>query len=250
MFARMCRSLSGALVAGFVSTSLTVAGVPGAPLVDLRFNPQFKPVEPLEEFQIDLVADAQAGPALIATIDALLVWDPAYVEFLGVTTRGGQWFASGFFTDPEGLNTDLTDGDALWVALAQPGNLPAVPPARVCTKLRFRATSATGSTTIELLAQDGAARTRVLGEGIQNDVTGDISGASTKVQIAPRLLGDMNCDGFITVSDIGPFVLAVTDPAGYAAAYPLCNIYNGDINDDDALTVSDIGPFVALVTGG
>jgi hypothetical protein len=64
------------------------------------------------------------------------------------------------------------------------------------------------------------------------------------------LPGDMNCDGVISVSDIGGFVLALTNPAGYAAQYPDCDINNGDINGDSLITVSDIGPFVSLLTGG
>lgn len=63
------------------------------------------------------------------------------------------------------------------------------------------------------------------------------------------LPGDMNCDGVVTVADIGPFVLAVTDPAGYAAQFPACDILNADTNGDQVVTVADIGGFVALVAG-
>lgn len=65
-----------------------------------------------------------------------------------------------------------------------------------------------------------------------------------------QLLGDMNCDGVISVGDIGGFVLALTDPAGYAAQFPTCDINNGDINNDGSVSVGDIGPFVNLLTGG
>lgn len=65
----------------------------------------------------------------------------------------------------------------------------------------------------------------------------------------PALLGDMNCDGLVSVSDIGGFVLALTDPAGYAAQFPDCDINNADINEDNIISVSDIGPFVAVLTG-
>ncbi|MDX2197828.1 MAG: carbohydrate-binding protein [Phycisphaerae bacterium] len=68
--------------------------------------------------------------------------------------------------------------------------------------------------------------------------------------LTPALLGDMNCDGVVTVGDIGGFVLSLTDPAGYAAQYPACDINNADVNNDGFVTVSDIGPFVALLTGG
>lgn len=67
---------------------------------------------------------------------------------------------------------------------------------------------------------------------------------------APMLFqpGDMNCDGAITVSDIGGFVLALTDPATYANDFPDCDAMLADVNDDGAVTVSDIGPFVTLLT--
>jgi len=60
--------------------------------------------------------------------------------------------------------------------------------------------------------------------------------------------GDMNCDGLINAFDIDPFTLALTDPAGYQAAYPNCNIMNGDVNGDGAVNAFDIDPFVDLLT--
>lgn len=63
-------------------------------------------------------------------------------------------------------------------------------------------------------------------------------------------IGDMNCDGFITVGDIAGFVLAITDPAAYAVQYPTCNALLADVNNDGFVTVGDIGGFVALLTGG
>ncbi len=66
----------------------------------------------------------------------------------------------------------------------------------------------------------------------------------------PGLLGDMNCDGNVSVGDINPFVLALTDPTGYAAMFPDCNILNGDCTEDGNVSVGDINCFVALVTGG
>ncbi|MBU0718066.1 MAG: hypothetical protein KJ749_07450 [Planctomycetes bacterium] len=62
-------------------------------------------------------------------------------------------------------------------------------------------------------------------------------------------LGDLNCDGAVNAFDIDPFVLALTDPAGYAAAWPNCDIMNGDINGDGVVNAFDIDPFVDLLTG-
>ena len=63
-------------------------------------------------------------------------------------------------------------------------------------------------------------------------------------------LGDLNCDGVVDAFDIDPFVLALTDPAGYQSAYPTCNIDNADCNDDGDVNGFDIDPFVLLLTGG
>ena len=63
------------------------------------------------------------------------------------------------------------------------------------------------------------------------------------------LLGDMNCDGSVDFFDIDGFVLAVTDPAGYEAAFPDCDIMNADCNGDGSVDFFDIDAFVALVVG-
>lgn len=67
---------------------------------------------------------------------------------------------------------------------------------------------------------------------------------------APPLppLGDMNCDGAVTVSDIGGFVLALATPETYEAQFPDCLRGNADMNLDGGVTVSDIGPFVEQLT--
>ncbi|MGE3181429.1 MAG: hypothetical protein AB7N71_07355, partial [Phycisphaerae bacterium] len=61
-------------------------------------------------------------------------------------------------------------------------------------------------------------------------------------------LADMNCDGALTVSDIGWFIKAITTPEVYHLDQPDCEILNADTNADGAITVSDIGDFVALLT--
>ncbi len=61
-------------------------------------------------------------------------------------------------------------------------------------------------------------------------------------------LGDLNCDGVVNAFDIDPFVLALADPAGYAASWPDCDVQNGDINGDGNVDVFDIDPFIELLT--
>jgi len=59
--------------------------------------------------------------------------------------------------------------------------------------------------------------------------------------------GDLNCDGVVNNFDIDPFVLALTDPAGYAQKYPDCDRMLADINRDGVVDNFDIDPFVRLL---
>lgn len=93
--------------------------------------------------------------------------------------------------------------------------------------------------------QSCSVRTRVECEGGGGRYDGDKTECGASTCGAGR--GDMNCDGFITVSDIGGFVLALTNPAGYAVQYPNCYRINADINADGQVSVSDIGGFIALL---
>ncbi len=70
------------------------------------------------------------------------------------------------------------------------------------------------------------------------------------VLLIGRTPGDLNCDGAINAFDIDPFVLALSDPGGYAAAFPDCDYRLADVNGDGAVDAFDIDPFVALLTGG
>ncbi|TWT45912.1 Serine protease AprX [Phycisphaerae bacterium RAS1] len=64
-----------------------------------------------------------------------------------------------------------------------------------------------------------------------------------------NLLGDLNCDGEVNILDINAFILAITDPAAYAAAYPDCNINLADCNGDGDENILDINPFITLLGG-
>ncbi len=84
------------------------------------------------------------------------------------------------------------------------------------------------------------------------DASGNTTTCTSIVRVQPGggLLGDMNCDGVVSVSDINAFVLALTDPAAYQAQFPDCDIQNGDMNGDGVVSVGDINGFVSAVTGG
>jgi endonuclease/exonuclease/phosphatase family metal-dependent hydrolase len=61
-------------------------------------------------------------------------------------------------------------------------------------------------------------------------------------------LGDMNCDGAVDFGDINAFVLALSNPGAYEAAYPGCPSTNGDLDGNGSLDFSDINPFVTLLS--
>jgi hypothetical protein len=82
-------------------------------------------------------------------------------------------------------------------------------------------------------------QTPIVAQGFRYDGDGNL--AETFIS------GDMNCDGQINFGDVNAFVLAVSNPAGYAAAYPNCNILNGDINGDGLVDYGDVNAFVALL---
>ena len=96
---------------------------------------------------------------------------------------------------------------------------------------------------------------RFLNRGISGDEVPDLTVANFSSYTVWVLLGqsaargDLNCDGAVDAFDIDPFVLALTDPAGYQAAFPDCNILNGDCNGDGVVDAFDIDPFVELLTG-
>jgi hypothetical protein len=63
-------------------------------------------------------------------------------------------------------------------------------------------------------------------------------------------IGDLNCDAAVNAFDMDPFVLALTDPARYATAYPECSWLRADVNGDGQVNLYDIDPFLDLLTGG
>jgi hypothetical protein len=84
------------------------------------------------------------------------------------------------------------------------------------------------------------------GDGVSQQ--GEIRYAVSRTPVGPQP-GDLNCDGALNTFDIDPFVLALTDEAGYTAAFPLCDRTLADINNDAAINTFDIDPFVQLLTG-
>lgn len=90
----------------------------------------------------------------------------------------------------------------------------------------------------------GAVTIRLFRPGTPESVT-----APAHVPSSTRRPGDLDCNNLVNNFDIDGFVLALTDPAAYASAYPGCNINNADVNNDTQINNLDIDPFVALLLG-
>ncbi len=93
---------------------------------------------------------------------------------------------------------------------------------------------------------DSPITTDVFGNPRTNDLGFRDIGA---VQVQGEL-GDMNCDGAVDLLDVDPFILAISDPAGYGAAYPDCDINQADCNQDGVVNLLDVDPFIAILGGG
>ena len=72
--------------------------------------------------------------------------------------------------------------------------------------------------------------------------------AYEQITVSRCARGDVNCDGSVDFFDIDPFLLALFDPAAYAAAYPGCD--NADISGDGNVDFFDIEPFLACLFAG
>jgi hypothetical protein len=61
-------------------------------------------------------------------------------------------------------------------------------------------------------------------------------------------VGDVNCDGVLSFSDINPFVQAVVSPGNYTYYFPYCPLSQADTNHDGVADFRDINPFVSLLS--
>lgn len=176
-------------------------------------------------------ADVDGGPTVLTSpaLEVSAMADPRLSYYMWYFTSGTDLLlveisADGGPWQPLETVADLRS----WVRVEF--RLADVAPGAATIRVRFSATDNPNNSVVEA--------------GVDDVVITDFECQSTATP------GDMNCDGVVSVSDIAGFVLALTDPAGYSAQYPSCDINNADVSQDGQISVSDIGPFVALLTGG
>ena len=125
-----------------------------------------------------------------------------------------------------------------------PGNAVFVSDSRAALTLMQLLALASNATPVVFTAVTPGAGERA---GVDQDLDSHYDSTDPCPQYAND--GDMNGDGVVSVSDIAGFVLMLTDPAAFSAAFP--NVQGNcaaDLNASGSATVGDIGPFVTALT--
>ncbi len=77
----------------------------------------------------------------------------------------------------------------------------------------------------------------------------DLFASAHQVQTRPWVTGDFTGDDLVNTEDINAFVLALTDPAAYAAMYPWVDLMGIDPSGDGLINTEDINAFIAAMLG-
>ena len=174
--------------------------------VHIGVIPENQVVALCDEVEIHLVVSSTDGaPQPFDALDAILTWDPAHLELLSIddSNAGASFFISDFLPDPDGINDDTTDGEAIYTAFAQPGTTveaPPLPDELIVTTFVFRAVSvAPTGTTVALIPSQGVfGQTQVLLAGA--NITGPINHEADVIIAA--CVGDFDLNGEVNVDDL------------------------------------------------
>lgn len=144
----------------------------GGASVDMTLSPTPQTVYTGCVAEVDLVLSSGTA-APIAAVDALLSWDPAKLELIQAVPSGAGWFLAAFLNDPDGINADVLDGQALFTALVNPASPLVVAPQLVVATFQFRVLEdgAVGLTP----ALGAFGKSRVIGTTPGDDLTGSLS---------------------------------------------------------------------------
>ncbi|MBK9127935.1 MAG: hypothetical protein IPM13_09055 [Phycisphaerales bacterium] len=145
-----------------------------------------------------------------------------------------HWLSS---PEPTALTTLDRRGNWLWHA-TRVGD-PNLPAAETTRTLPTGVPAGTGGKANEY----GRVQLVAAGQPIDHELVCDAAGNLVRVDV----VGDLNCDGEVTFDDLDAFMLALTDPSGYAQAHPDCRLLLGDVDGDGQLTFDDIDYWVALI---
>lgn len=173
--------------------------------VDITFDGPTGPVELCSTIDIDLtVSEAGASGQPFNGMDVILNWDPSLLEFIGLdgSNAAPGFFVTDFLNDPDDVNDDTSDGEAILTALASPGTPVVAPPSPatlIVTTLQFRALDQGTFPEVSIAASVGVfGETQVIFGG--NNFVGDISDVA--VVTAGSCAADFDVNGVVAFNDL------------------------------------------------
>jgi len=182
--------------------------------VDVSLTPALQDVPPDCFVEVELVLSA-ASATTVTSLDALISWDPGLLDLINVTPSPDGWLAAGFLNDPDGINSDVSDGDALFRALSGITTPLVVSTPHTVATFEFQVLD---DGDVSLLASLGSfGVTAVYGELPGQNVTGVLSGPASATAtpvatlVASRVGSPPNPEAFM-VGGTTPFLGSLWDP--------------------------------------
>ncbi|MFN0135668.1 MAG: hypothetical protein ACKVS9_06060 [Phycisphaerae bacterium] len=222
--------------------------LPALAAINLEFRKPAQSVCVGDPVRIGLYAvSSDASTPVLAAIDLVFSWDPAYLDLQGVDGTGATTLFGSFFppSDPFGLNEVVPpqDGDGLYIAYAPLGTpVPATPAGTLITTFVFTAIANTPGpsfVTIEPTGGTPLIATNVW-SGVEpgTPVTGTLDFARVGVgfQICP---GDIDDDLDIELTDLS-LMLSVFGSIGSHPA---------DLDCDDDVDLTDLSMLLSYFGG-
>ena len=228
-----------------------VCAVADPPLsdIDLELRPEQGTACLGYTLRVGLYAVSDNDPNSIKTIsnlEAIISWDPQYVQLLGNVDPGTPaWYFSGFYM-PDYYNLNESnppqDGDGIYSAFGQPDSLPdATPEGLLITTFEFDTLAESTGTTIDILETAGSppGRTRVFsGAGPNLEVTGDLVGCTVGI-VHVTCPGDLNGDLAINIQDLAELLGNYGTTTGASPQ-------EGDLDCDGDIDLSDLAALLAV----
>lgn len=154
------------------SLSLLSLALAASSSVDVTLTPSLQDVPPGCPVEFDVVLSA-AMPTSISAVDLILEWDPAELSFVQAVPGPQDWLVATFLNDPDSINDDVMDGDALFTALVNPANPLELDPDATVVTFVFEVITASS---VELAPTLGVfGKTQVVGTEPAAILTGTIS---------------------------------------------------------------------------
>jgi hypothetical protein len=227
------------ILSSLAASVLLAVPTASAGVVDMQQSPLAQTVPVGATVNVKIVVNSpNPGGQPWDALDAVISWDPTKLTLAGSTQigAGAPFFLTGFLPDPDGVNSNLSDGDAIFTALGLPGSQIFAPPAPaqlVVTTLQFIALAPTPGTPVDYLPTIGNfGKTRVLLGGF--NVTGDASSVAFVEIVVPCppsghncfTIGTAGCSDAVccdTVCAVDPFCCSVSwDGVCVGEASDLC----------------------------